>query len=86
MADSENVNKIKMLKKPSKTPRDRFLQVAPKRTQRALDAIRLLGRCGNRATYQYEQKEVEKIFRALEDELARARSRFDGGEPTLFQL
>ena len=36
-----------------KSKRERFLEIAEKRTQALLDKLRLLGNCGNRATYEY---------------------------------
>jgi hypothetical protein len=62
-----------------KSRRDRFLDVAPRRTKQLLRDIRLLGNCGNRAAYEYSEGEVEKIFTAIERELAVAKSRFRAG-------
>ncbi len=59
-----------------KTRRDRFLEIAERRTKALLRDIRLLGNCGNRSAYEYRDEEVEKIFSAIQDELDRARSRF----------
>ncbi len=86
MEHDKKISKILELQPPRKTPRERFLEVAPKRTQKVLDALRLLGRCGNRVTYEYQREEVQKIIKAVEDELARMKSRFDDNEPTTFKL
>jgi hypothetical protein len=86
MKENEKKNEIRGLPRPPKTPRERFLAIAPKRTQKVLDALRLLGRCGNRATYQYEREEIAKIIKAVDAELARMKSRFDDNEPTTFKL
>lgn len=89
MEDRQDDVQVRALPAPKpvrKHPRERFTKIAPKRTQKVLDALRLLGRCGNSATYQYEREEVDKIFKAIEDELSRAKSRFDDNEPTTFTL
>ncbi len=65
---------------PRKSKRKRFLTVAEKRTVKVLRALRLLGNCGNRATYEYGEDEIEKIFGAVQRELNRARDRF--GRPS----
>jgi hypothetical protein len=59
-----------------KTRRDRFLEVAQRRTKALLRDLRLLGNCGNRSAYEYTDGEVEKIFSAIQRELDLARSRF----------
>ena len=58
--------------------RDRFLDVAERRTRRVLRDIRLLGNCANRSAYAYEERDVDKIFGAVEDELAAVKGRFKG--------
>jgi hypothetical protein len=71
-----------------KTRRERFLQVAPRRTKAVLRDLRLLGNCGNRSAYEYNDAEIEKIFAAVqrELELARARFRTGGGRDIEFNL
>jgi len=59
-----------------KTRRERFLEVAQRRTKALLRDLRLLGNCGNRSAYEYTDEEVEKIFSAIQRELDLARSRF----------
>jgi hypothetical protein len=38
--------------------------------------IRLLGNCSNQAVYEYTDKDVKKIFNALESELKAAKNKF----------
>jgi hypothetical protein len=64
-----------------KSPRERFLELAPKRTQAVIDKLRLLGNCGNRSTYRYEQEEVRQMFVAIEEELRQTQARFERREP-----
>jgi hypothetical protein len=72
--------------KPQKTPRERFLTVAEKRTLRVLKDLRLLGNCGNRRAYEYSEEDVEKVFGAIERELARTRAKFEGDKDIDFTL
>ena len=69
-----------------KTKRQRFLEIGEKRTQAVLDRLRLLGNCGNTATYEYEEAEVERILSTIEDELRRTRARFETKHHTRFTL
>lgn len=45
--------------------RDRFVRIAETRTNVAVDAIAQLGRCSNRAVYEYSDSDIEKITTAL---------------------
>ncbi len=70
-----------------KTSRERFTEVAPKRTQKVLEALRLLGRCGNRQIYEYDDGEVGRVFGAILTEVRLAQERFEAdSEPTTFAL
>jgi hypothetical protein len=60
--------------------RDRFLRVAKRRTQRVLEHVRLLARCGDKAVYQYSEDDVQKIFGAIDRELQDARAQFSAKE------
>ncbi len=42
--------------------------------------LRRLGNCGNRAAYDYADKDVEKIFTAIERELEAVKARFRTAE------
>jgi hypothetical protein len=55
---------------------DKFVRLAETRTQKALDAIRLIGNLSNRATYEFSDAEIRKIFKALDEEMKAARERF----------
>ena len=71
---------------PRKTPRERFVKLAPKRTQAVIDKLKLLARCGNRVTYRYEGHEIDQIFKALDDELQRTKAQFQRKDAREFQL
>lgn len=61
---------------PHETRRERFKRLAQYRTQRVLDAIRILSHCSNAYLYEYDDREVTKIFEAIEEELRLVRSKF----------
>lgn len=58
------------------TKKDKFVRVAESRTNKLISMIRLLGNCSNKAVYEYTDKDVKKIFNALESELKAAKSKF----------
>lgn len=57
-------------------PHDRFRRLAEARVNRAINDIRLIGNLSNRNNYDFTAEEVEKIFRMLDGEVKKARSRF----------
>ena len=60
------------------TPNEKFKRIASARTQKIISMIELLGNCSNPYTYEYSQKEVDKIFNAIETELKIAKEKFKG--------
>lgn len=58
------------------TNRERFVRIAEVRTQKIIDMIDLLGNCSNQYNYEYTQKDVEKMFTAIESALKSSKSRF----------
>lgn len=60
----------------SESRKDKFVRLAEKRTQRAIESVRLLGNLSNRSNYEFLDSDVKKIFKALDDELKLAREKF----------
>lgn len=54
----------------------KFRELAEKRTNKALEAIRLIGNLSNRQTYVYDEAEVRKVLKALRDAVAEVEARF----------
>lgn len=54
----------------------KFRELAEKRTNKALEAVRLIGNLSNRQTYVYEDAEVRKIVKALRDAVSEVETRF----------
>ena len=59
-----------------KTPRERFRALAQPRLDRALHAIKVLGNCGNRGSYEYTHEEASQIVTAIEDAAKKLRESF----------
>lgn len=60
----------------SETKRDKFVRIAEARTNKIISMIQLLGNCSNQSQYEYTQKDVDKIFKAIQTEIDEAKNRF----------
>ncbi len=60
----------------AKTKRERFIEIASKRTNRIIDDLHLLGNCSNKNNYEYTEEDVRKMFNAIDDALKEAKSRY----------
>ena len=47
--------------------RERFENVAAKRTQKILDLLDILGNCANRSNYEYTDEDVRKMLSAIKE-------------------
>ena len=47
-----------------------FLRLAERRTNKVLEAMRILGNCSNRVSYEYTEEDVAQMFGIIEEELA----------------
>lgn len=56
--------------------RERFVTLAEARTAKALHAIRLIGNLSNRSNYDYSERDVQLIVKALQVEVDEMRKRF----------
>ncbi len=57
--------------------REKFVRLAIKRVNRAINAINLIGNLSNKSNYDYTDEDVAKIFKALQGELNACNKRFD---------
>lgn len=64
----------------------RFKRVAAKRADRVLDTLRILGNCSNKSAYKYSEEDVNKIFRAIEEQLRITKARFQSQRRKKFIL
>ena len=53
-----------------------FKKIATRRTQNILDNIRLLSNCSNTNNYSFTEKDINKIFRSIDDELKTCKAMF----------
>lgn len=60
----------------NETKREKFVRIAEARTNKIIDMIQLLGNCSNQNQYEYTQKDVNKIFNAIQFELDEAKKRY----------
>lgn len=66
----------------AESKRDKFIRLAETRTNKALEMIRLIGNLANKSVYDYSDKDVQKIFKALETEIEMAKKQYNviGGD------
>lgn len=56
--------------------RDKFIQLAEKRVEKTLHNLKLIGNLSNKSAYEYEESDINQIFKAIQKELDVAKSRF----------
>lgn len=56
--------------------RDRFKRLATIRTNAILHRLKVLGNCTNRQLYQYDERDIEKIFTEIEKKVRATKSKF----------
>ena len=70
----------------AESKRDRFVRVAERRVNKVVTALRILGYCGNKTTYEYASEDVDRIFSYLEDQLKVTKGCFRASAPAVFKL
>jgi hypothetical protein len=70
----------------SETKREAFKRLAERRTNAAMDRIRVIGNLSNRNAYEYSDEDVRAIFAALEQELKVTRAKFQSARRRAFKL
>ena len=63
--------------KKDETNRERFVRIAESRTQKIIDMLELLGNCSNPYSYEYTQKDVDKMYGAIEAALKESKARYN---------
>ena len=66
--------------------KDNFKRIAEKRTEKILNDLRLLGNLSNTSNYEYSQKDIDKIFDSIENELNYTKSKFNNKKRKNFTL
>ena len=67
------------------TRQERFRRLAERRTNAVLNQLRLISNLSNKSNYSWDQKDIKKIFRAIEAEVSLTKARF-AGSPEGFTL
>lgn len=58
--------------------REKFVELATNRVNRAIKDLRLIGNLSNKAAYEYSDDDVKKITRSLQRELDLMKNRLEG--------
>lgn len=58
--------------------RAKFVKLAERRTDVALKRIALLGNLGDRAVYEFNEEDVQKILGALEEAIEGVKTKLNG--------
>jgi hypothetical protein len=69
--------------------REKFVELAERRTANVIRAIRVLGKLGNRSAYEYDDGDVKKIVNALNREIEALKARLSTAglkETVVFKL
>ncbi|KKK90517.1 hypothetical protein LCGC14_2722220 [marine sediment metagenome] len=64
------------VKVKNESKHEKFRRLATGRTQKVLDALRILGNCTNTQTYEYTREEVEKIFENIRTTTEEIKQKF----------
>jgi hypothetical protein len=70
----------------SESKREAFKRLAERRTNAAMDRIRVIGNLSNPYAYEYTDEDVRLIFAALEQELKATRLKFRTSKRREFKL
>ena len=68
------------------TKKDRFKRVAEKRVQNIINGIRSLAQLSNKKVYEWDGKQLEKIWKTLEQEIENCKSNYTHPETKIFKL
>jgi hypothetical protein len=66
--------------------RERFKRLAVYRTNEVLKRLKILGNCANRSAYNYNEKEISKIFSEIEQKVRQIKAKFHFPEKGKFKL
>ena len=68
------------------TKKDRFKRVAEKRVQNIIYGIRSLAQLSNKKVYEWDARQLEKIWKTLEQEIGNCKSSYTHPETKIFRL
>jgi len=82
MPETKTEEKNEKLELNLNSKREKFIKLAEKRTINAIKAIRVIGKLGNPNAYEYDDNDVKKIIKALNDEIEAMRARMKNTKPS----
>lgn len=59
------------------TKRDRFKRLATHRTNEVLRKLKVLSNCSNKQLYEYDEREIDKIFSEIEKKVKESKAKFN---------
>jgi hypothetical protein len=65
-----------LIRKRKSVKTEAFRRIAERRTERVLRSLRLLGQCSNRRSYEYNDEQINKIFREIRSAVRHAEQSF----------
>jgi hypothetical protein len=74
------IQKTEAKKETGKTKKDKFVELAEIRVPKVLRQITQLGNLSDKSKFEYTDKQVKQIYKALEESLDRMKARFENGE------
>ena len=69
--------------------REKFVELANKRVNKAISQLRLVGNLSNRSAYEFTDEDVKKIVKAIQKEVEAVKAKFAndaGNDNNSFQL
>jgi hypothetical protein len=73
--ENSAARKVATARRGDSGKREKFVQLAEKRTTNAIRAIRVIGKLGNRSAYEYDENDIKKIASALAKEIESMKAR-----------
>ena len=64
----------------SETKRDKFVRLAEARTNKIIDTLQLLGNLSNTGAYEYTKRDVDQMFKAIDEAMTDTRNKFNKSE------
>lgn len=68
------------------TKKERFKRLATIRTNAVLYRLKVLSNCSNNQLYEYDEKEIDKIFSEIEKRVKESKSKFHSPKNKEFKL
>ena len=75
----QNMVKVRI---ENETKEEKFKRIAESRVNKILEQIAILRNCSNTQVYSYSESQVNRIFKALEEELKTTKLAFHGNKKT----